>query len=290
MMGMNRCGKWLICLGAVTLGWAGTVTDRIHTRLMTARESAGNSVLERRSTLDTAASLRAEQIAARPHTKRLSDASALGLTFPGDEHRYRRTVERLILLKGIAPVEGVPEKWKAQSSAWETLIGGDWNAIGYGTAEADDGWFVFTAILAEELAVRDSPNDIRQAEQFVFQSINGIRREQKLIEMKLSSELSAVARKHSREMAEFDRFAHEGLDGLTSAERVAAAGISYSGVAENIVMNNNSDHAMQQAVQDWMNSPGHRKNILHDRFRVTGVGVAVSEDGKYYFTQLFLFE
>jgi uncharacterized protein YkwD len=287
---MNRYGKWLICLGAVTLGWAGAVTDQIHTRLMTARESAGNSLLERRSTLDTAAILRAERIAARPHTKRLSDASALDLTFPGDEHRYRRTVERLILLKGIAPAQGVPEKWKAQASSWETLTRGEWNAIGYGTARADDGWFVFVAILAEDLAIRDSPDDIRQAEQFVFQSINGIRREQNLIEMELSSELSDVARKHSQEMAEFDRFAHEGADGSTSAERVDGAGISYMGVAENIVMNNNPDQAMQQAVQDWMNSPTHRKNILDDRFHITGVGVAVSEDGRYYFTQMFLFE
>jgi len=290
---------WWICLGAAVLCGAGmalamdrppypSVTDRIHTGLMAGRASAGHSLLERRPTLDAAAGRRAEQGAARPHKKRFSDAIPLGLTFPGDDHRYRRTVERMILLRGVAPVTGVLEKWEEHDSAWETLTAGEWDAIGYGTATAQDGWFIFIAILARDLKIRDSPRDIYQAEQFVFGAINAIRRDHDLPDMKLSSNLARVARNHSREMADFNRFAHEGIGGTTPARRVTAAGISYKGVAENITMNNNPEEAMHQAVRDWMDSPGHRKNILDRRFRTTGVGVAVSEDGKYYFTQLFL--
>jgi uncharacterized protein YkwD len=296
----RKSGAW-ICLAVVLLCGVGmaanldrppypTVAARIHTELMAGRKSAGNAILERRATLDAVAERRAEQVAVRPHKKRLQDAAPIGRTFPGDDHLYRRTTERMILLKEIAPVTGVLEKWESLPSAWKSLTQGEWDAIGYGTATANDGWYIFIAILARDLKIRDSPRDIYQAEQFVFRSINAIRRDHDLTDLKLSSNLSKVARKHSREMADFDRFAHEGLGGTTPAKRVTAAGIRYAGVAENITMNNNPEEAMQQAVRDWMDSPGHRKNILDRRFRTTGVGVAVSEDGKYYFTQLFLFD
>jgi uncharacterized protein YkwD len=101
-------------------------------------------------------------------------------------------------------------------------------------------------------------------------------------------DLAAAARAHSRNMLQHGFFSHADPSGTRPAGRVRAAGMTFQAVAENITMNNNPDTPAAQAVRDWMDSPGHRRNILNDRFRTTGVGLAVSDDGHYYFTQLFL--
>ena len=44
----------------------------------------------------------------------------------------------------------------------------------------------------------------------------------------------------------------------------------------------------QKAIEEWITSPSHRKAMEGARFRVTGIGVAKSLTGKYYFTQLFV--
>ena len=53
-------------------------------------------------------------------------------------------------------------------------------------------------------------------------------------------------------------------------------------------MSKGHDDPVNMAVESWMGSKGHRKNILDGGFRQTAVGVAVTEDGTFYFTQLFL--
>lgn len=56
-------------------------------------------------------------------------------------------------------------------------------------------------------------------------------------------------------------------------------------VGENIAMGQNNS---QQAVTDWMNSPGHRANILHTGYRRIGVAAYVSANGRIYWCQQFL--
>ena len=43
----------------------------------------------------------------------------------------------------------------------------------------------------------------------------------------------------------------------------------------------------EKAVIDWINSPGHHKNIVGD-FNLTGIGIAKNNEGKYYFNQIFI--
>jgi hypothetical protein len=50
----------------------------------------------------------------------------------------------------------------------------------------------------------------------------------------------------------------------------------------------NYDDPVEVAVDGWMKSAGHRRNILEPRYRQTGFGVAIAGDGAIYFTQLFL--
>lgn len=90
--------------------------------------------------------------------------------------------------------------------------------------------------------------------------------------------ISAAAQGHSEDMAAQDYFAHDSRDGRDFADRITAAGYSAPG-AENIAMGQ-PDAAT--VVGDWMDSPGHRKNILDCSLTTIGVGLA---DG--YWTQDF---
>jgi uncharacterized protein YkwD len=58
-------------------------------------------------------------------------------------------------------------------------------------------------------------------------------------------------------------------------------------VAENLYKCRGVDDPLVAAVEGWMESKGHRKNILGVEYTHTGVGIAVGADGTIYFTQLF---
>jgi uncharacterized protein YkwD len=88
-------------------------------------------------------------------------------------------------------------------------------------------------------------------------------------------------------MAEKKFFSHTGADGSTLADRVRAGGISYWVVGENLYTSTNIPRPVPSAIEGWMNSPGHRENILRSVYAETGVGVW-RIGNTYYITQLFL--
>ncbi len=103
------------------------------------------------------------------------------------------------------------------------------------------------------------------------------------------SRLNVAADQYSATMANGDFFAHTGLDGSTPTSRANAVGFP-GGVAENIGAGYISPEA---AVQGWMNSPGHRANILNPTYKSLGVGYFYlandtgNENWQHYWTQNF---
>lgn len=126
-----------------------------------------------------------------------------------------------------------------------------------------------------------------QMEAQVFAQINTIRQQQGLSELRQNEKLAQVARDYSRRMAEGDFFAHTSPQGDTMVERVHAAGIFYFVLGENLFTSTNIPQPANASVTGWMNSPGHRENILRREYRETGIGVW-QRGNTYYFTQLFL--
>jgi uncharacterized protein YkwD len=92
--------------------------------------------------------------------------------------------------------------------------------------------------------------------------------------------LAAAAQRHSENMAEQDFFSHSSPDGRGFVDRIRAAGHPSPG-AENIARGQTS---AREVVADWMDSPGHRRNILD--CGLTAIGVGFDERG-YYWTQDF---
>ncbi|MBR4030322.1 MAG: hypothetical protein IKJ06_02880 [Clostridia bacterium] len=116
--------------------------------------------------------------------------------------------------------------------------------------------------------------------QAVLELVNAERAKNGLNALKLDSALSKVAEAHSKDMATRNFFSHTNPDGLSPFDRIKNAGISYKTAGENIAMGQKTP---QQVVEAWMNSEGHRKNILNASFTKMGLG----KEGNYW-TQLFI--
>ena len=123
-------------------------------------------------------------------------------------------------------------------------------------------------------------------EHHVHRLVNEHRTAQGLSPLAFNPEVSAIARRHSQDMATGRvGFSHGGFE---SRGKKIAGFIAQPGVGENVAANNGeSSRAGDMAVTDWLESPGHRRNI-EGSYELTGVGVAQGPDGMYYFTQLFV--
>jgi len=85
----------------------------------------------------------------------------------------------------------------------------------------------------------------------------------------LNSQLGTAAQNHAVDMAQNSYFSHTGLNGSTPATRVTAAGYQYNYVGENIAAGNATP---AETIAQWMNSEGHRANILNVNYTEIGFG------------------
>lgn len=145
--------------------------------------------------------------------------------------------------------------------------------------------------------------------------INVQRRQNGISELSYDSFLADIARGHSYDMVLRNYFDHTDPDGKNARARGDSAGYpcirgyrNYytAGIGENLYQGyrynsyladpngtivdykwNSPEQIADQAVTGWMNSEGHRKNILDDHFQQKGIGIAFSADDKIYVTENF---
>ncbi|MBU9723720.1 hypothetical protein KS407_20070 [Bacillus alkalicola] len=129
-----------------------------------------------------------------------------------------------------------------------------------------------------------SPN-ASQFEQEVLSLVNDIRKADGLAAFKTDGTLSAVARTKSEDMRDNKYFSHTSPTYGSPFDMMAHYGLSYSRAGENIAGGQASAAAV---VDSWMNSDGHRANILNGDFTHMGVGYASGGDYRHYWTQLFM--
>ena len=116
------------------------------------------------------------------------------------------------------------------------------------------------------------------------------REEAGLQPLKLNNQLVDAAQDHSNDMARDDFFSHTGADGSSASDRVRASGYQYSTTGENIAAGQTT---AAEVVRGWMNSPGHRANILNGNYTEIGVGYEYLQNDtgsvnyNHYWTQVF---
>jgi uncharacterized protein YkwD len=163
---------------------------------------------------------------------------------------------------------------------------------------------------------RPGQPDIRisNLERRVHDLINKERLGHKLMALAFDERLSKIARGHSQDMAARDFFSHTNPEGQDATARGKLAGFTCrkqiarntfsEGLGENLFQDNlysririsgnersydwnTLEDIAAHSLKGWMNSPGHRRNILEKNYGQTGIGIAVSDDDKVYITQLF---
>ena len=121
-------------------------------------------------------------------------------------------------------------------------------------------------------------------EKEVFDLINKQRTQNGLSALKLDTETLRVARIKAQDMVDNNYFSHNSPTYGTPFQMLNSFKISYKTAGENIAGNSSNS----AAVTAWMNSSGHKANILNSSFNYTGIGVVKgSKYGKIY-VQLFL--
>lgn len=116
----------------------------------------------------------------------------------------------------------------------------------------------------------DAPN-ARLTEEGTFSETNRHRSENGVPALRYDGTLAAAAEAKLKDMFERQYFAHESPTGDGPADVIEAAGYDYVTVGENLALGNFADD--RDLVQAWMDSPGHRANILEAKFSEIGVAV-----------------
>ncbi|MDQ2049898.1 CAP domain-containing protein [Natronolimnohabitans sp. A-GB9] len=149
-------------------------------------------------------------------------------------------------------------------------------------------------------------------ERYVHQAVNEERTDRGLEALEFDDDLQEIARAHSEDMAERGYFAHVDPDGNTFEDRYAAHGYecraytgdgSYYTGGENLAMTyvnqpvqtdtgavveyTDERELADGIVDQWMNSDGHRENLLAEHWNNEGIGIHVTEDDEVYATQNF---
>nr|WP_102347058.1 SafA/ExsA family spore coat assembly protein [Bacillus sp. Marseille-P3661] len=128
-------------------------------------------------------------------------------------------------------------------------------------------------------------NDIKSIEEAVISLTNQERAKNGLPALSANWELSRVARFKSADMRDKNYFSHTSPTYGSPFTMMKNFGISYRAAAENIAAGQTT---AQEVVRSWMNSPGHRKNILDSRMTQIGVGYAKGGSYRHYWTQMFI--
>ena len=158
------------------------------------------------------------------------------------------------------------------------------------TAKAD----VSISVPAAEAINTDAPQPqaasptpkvvMNSSELAIYNRVNEYRQSKNMLPLTIDPAISAQAKVHSERMARIGHITHDGFN--DRVESVAQT-IVYRSAAENVGYNVGYAQPEAIAVEDWVSSPGHQKNMV-GRYDLTGIGSAVNAKGEHYFTQIFI--
>ena len=141
---------------------------------------------------------------------------------------------------------------------------------------------------AEEAPPQEEPDapeesgGVQEAAEAVASLVNAARQDAGLSELELDADLCAAAQARAQEIAQ--SFSHTRPDGSSCFTILEEFGISYRAAGENIAM---GQRTPEEVMDGWMNSSGHRANILNGTFTSIGVGYYVDGAGAAHWVQIF---
>jgi uncharacterized protein YkwD len=253
-------------------------------RINEERAKAGSPLLRLLDPLNSAAQQHADEIS-RQGTLRLAKGSedALGdhLKKLGyDAHAWTESITA-----GTGDVTAVLRTWKSQDSGtYKSLMDNDFRDLGIGLSKLRGTplyVFLFAVPEAEFFTRATAPlRDPARVRAVVLDQVNAARRKAGAPPLRANPLLDKAAQKHAEDMLARGYFAHESPGGGTVRERAKEAGYDWREIGENIA---EGQLTVDEVMDGWMKSPGHRRNILDPGFTELGTGVvaAKGKDGEY---------
>ncbi len=142
-----------------------------------------------------------------------------------------------------------------------------------------------SAIYVGQIIMIPDTQSLMSHEQQVFELVNKERASRGLPLYKLNTELSRVARYKSQDMIDKKYFSHTSPTYGSPFDMMQSFGLKFSAAGENIAY---GQKTAAEVMNSWMNSAGHKANILSEAYTNIGIGVAKTSSGTLYWTQMFM--
>lgn len=187
--------------------------------------------------------------------------------------------------ENIAAGQRTPEEvmngWMNSPGHRRNILSPKFTEIGVGYVEGGPNGRYWTQMFLRQVKRKD-PAECRRR---VVELVNIERRKGGLPPLRENRDLSKLATMKSADMRDRDYVEHESPTYGGVSDMMTTYGIDWQGAGENIAAGQDTP---EEVMDGWMNSPGHRKNIMSPLF--TEIGVGYEEGGKLhkYWTQMFL--
>lgn len=202
------------------------------------------------------------------------------------EQGYRSLRAGSLSLRGYPSTQELALGLRQQ--ACKALLDTDWKEAGW-YRKGDAAWIVLAAPFTPP-----RPEDQVQMREQVLQEVNRARAQARRCgeqsfaaapPLKPNTQLERAAQAHAADMAEHSYFSHTGRDGSQVGQRATRADYPWRRVGENLAAGQTT---AAQAVQGWLDSPGHCANLMQSAFTETGLAYAVNlrSEGGIYWVQM----
>ena len=125
---------------------------------------------------------------------------------------------------------------------------------------------------------------VSQDEQIILNLVNKTRKEAGLSELKIDTQIMKVAEIKAQDMEDNNYFSHTSPTYGSPFDMLKSFGVSYKSAGENIAGHSTAENAFYA----WMDSPGHKANILNSSYNYTGIGIVESDRYGKMLVQMFV--
>jgi uncharacterized protein YkwD len=253
-------------------------------RINAERERLGAPALRLIQPLNQAAQQHAEEIA-RSGTLRLEQGSERQVSdwirkAGYNSHRWTESVA-----SSPNDFDQILHDWRRRDQGtWGSLMDAEVRDLGIGLSRLErTPLYVFLFAVPEAEHFARTTGGLRDPERVraeMLAEVNALRRKAGAPELRMNSALQKAAQAHAQDMLDRDFFAHKSPGNTTVRERATKAGYKWRNIGENIA---EGQRSVDEVVTTWMDSPGHRRNMLEPKFRELGIGLVTGKgrDGEY---------
>ncbi len=245
------------------------------------RQAARVSPLRLAAPLSQVAQWHAGEIARRGGSLRLPPGTAETLhdriqQAGYDAHEWTESVQA-----STQDVETMMRHWRqSDPDTFRKLLDPQFQDLGIGVDRLD-GMPLYVFLYAVPQAAHFSREtaslrDLGQIRTAMLAAVNAERKKAGVPPLTANAKLDLAAERHAEDMLARSYFAHESPDGKTVRQRSKEAGYDWQAIGENIAEGQTS---VAEVMKTWMNSPGHRHNILDRDFKEMGSGLALGRSG-----------